>query len=153
MYNFSLGLHNLLRWIILLLLLVNLVRHFVAINKPFGETDKKLGLFLMIFTHVQLLIGLYQWFAGPWGLQNFMINGSEVMKNSTGRFFAVEHTVSMLIATVLITAARGIYRKQLPDGKKHRRCILLYILALVIILAMIPWPGMENIGRSLAPKF
>lgn len=153
MYNFLLGLHNALRWIILLLLVVNLVRHFTAINKPFGETDKKLGLFLMIFTHIQLLIGLYQWFAGPWGLQNFMINGSEVMKNGTGRFFAVEHTVSMLIATVLITVARGIYRKEIPDGKKHRRCILLYVLALVIILAMIPWPGMDDIGRSLAPKF
>lgn len=153
MYNFLLGLHNLLRWIILLLLLVNLVRHFIAINKPFEATDKKLGLFLMIFTHIQLLIGLYQWFAGPWGLQNFMINGSDVMKNETSRFFAVEHTVSMLIATVLITVARGIYRKQLPDGKKHRRCILLYTLALVVILAMIPWPGMDNIGRSLAPKF
>ena len=87
MYNFLLGLHNSLRWIILLLLVINLVRHFMAINKPFGETDKKLGLFLMIFTHIQLLIGLYQWFAGPWGLQNFMINGSEVMKNSTSRFF------------------------------------------------------------------
>ena len=153
MYNFLLGLHNSLRWIILLLLVINLVRHFMAINKPFGETDKKLGLFLMIFTHIQLLIGLYQWFAGPWGLQNFMINGSEVMKNSTSRFFAVEHTLSMLIATVLITVARGIYRKQLPDGKKHRRCILLYIITLVLILAMIPWPGMDNIGRNLMPKF
>ena len=153
MYNFLLGLHNSLRWIILLLLVINLVRHFMAINKPFGETDKKLGLFLMIFTHIQLLIGLYQWFAGPWGLQNFMINGSEVMKNSTSRFFAVEHTLSMLIATVLITVARGIYRKQLPDGKKHRRCILLYIITLVLILAMIPWPGMDNIGRNLVPKF
>jgi len=134
-------------------LLVNLVRHFVAISKPFGAIDKKLGLFLMIFTHIQLLIGLYQWFAGPWGLQNFMINGSDVMSNETSCFFAVAHTVRMLIATVLITVARGIYRKELPDAKKHRRCILLYILALVVILAMIPWPGMDNIGRSLVPKF
>ena len=75
------------------------------------------------------------------------------MQNGADRFFAVEHTVSMIIAIVFITFARGIFRKQLTDGKKHRRCILLYTLALLIILAMIPWPGMDEIGRSLTPHF
>lgn len=153
MYNFLLGVHNLLRWIILLLLIVNLIRHFVVINKPFSETDKKLGLVLMIFAHIQLLIGLYEWFAGAWGLHNFMENGAGVMRNSSSRFFAVEHAISMIVAIALITIARGMYRKNLPDGKKHRRCILLYMLALIIILAMIPWPGLEETGRSLVPKF
>ena len=153
MYNFLLGLHNLLRWIILLLLVLNLVRHFAAINRPFADIDKKLGLWLMIFAHIQLLIGLYQWFAGAWGFQNFKNNGAQVMQNNTERFFAVEHSVSMIIAIVLITVARGIFRKQLTDGKKHRRCILLYIFALVIILAMTPWPGMDEFGRSLVPHF
>lgn len=154
MYNFLLGVHNLLRWIILLLLLINLIRHFAAINRPFVSIDKKLGLWLMIAAHIQLVVGLYQWFAGAWGLQNIQNNGmAEVMQNDTERFFAIEHTVSMIIAIALITFARGIYRKQLPDGKKHRRCILLYMLALIIILAMIPWPGMDSIGRSLTPHF
>jgi hypothetical protein len=154
MYTFLLGLHNLLRWIILLLLIVNLIRHFAAINRPFVNIDKKLGLWLMICAHIQLLTGLYQWFAGAWGFQGIKNNGmAQVMQNNTERFFAFEHTVSMIIAIVLITFARGIYRKNLTDSKKHRRCILLYTLALLIILAMIPWPGMQEIGRSLTPKF
>jgi uncharacterized membrane protein YidH (DUF202 family) len=153
MYIFLLGLHNLLRWIILLLLLVNLLRHFIAVNKPFGEVDKKLGLFLMIFAHIQLVIGLYQWFAGGLGLQSFRNDGAAVMQNSEERFYAVEHTVTMIIAIVLITIARGIYRKKLSDAKKHRRCILLYAIALLLILAMIPWPGMDDIGRSMIPTF
>ncbi len=154
MYNFILGLHNLLRWIIILLLVINIIRHFAAIQKPFATIDKKLGLWLMIAPHIQLLIGLYEWFAGAWGFQNIKNNGmAQVMQNSTERFFAVEHTVSMLIAIALITIARSIFRKQIPDGKKHRRCILLYIIALVIIVAMVPWPGMEGIGRSVIPKF
>jgi hypothetical protein len=82
MYTFLLGLHNLFRWVILLLLVINLLRHISAIRKPFSETDKKLGLWLMIFAHLQLLIGLYEWFAGSWGLQNFRANGAEVMRNS-----------------------------------------------------------------------
>jgi hypothetical protein len=154
MYTFILGLHNLLRWVILLLLLLNLVRHFAAINRPFNDIDKKLGLWLMISAHVQLLLGLYQWFAGPWGFQNFKNHGTaEVMQNEAQRFFAVEHTVSMLIAIALITIARGVFRKNISDRKKHRRCIMLYAFALVIILAMIPWPGMDEFGRSLVPKF
>lgn len=154
MYTFLLGLHNLLRWIILLLLVINMVRHFAAINRPFAAIDIKLGLWLMIFAHIQFVLGLYAWFAGAWGFQSFKNNGAaQVMQNSTERFFAVEHAVSMIIAIALITFARGIYRKQLTDGKKHRRCILLYIVALLIILAMIPWPGMDDISRSLMPKF
>ena len=154
MYNVLLSLHNLLRWVILILLVLNLIRHFAAINRPFNGTDKKLGLWLMITAHITLLVGLYQWFAGALGLQNIMNNGmSEVMKNGTYRFFAVEHSVGMLLAIALITIARGVYRKQLPESKKHKRCIVYYILALVIILASIPWPGMEEIGRPLFRDF
>lgn len=129
------------------------MRHIAAVKKPFGATDKKLGLVLMIFAHIQLLIGLYEWFAGSWGLQNFMNNGAEVMRNSASRFFAVEHTVGMIVAIILITVARGVYRKSITDDKKHRRCILLYTFALLIILAMIPWPGMYEFGRNLVPSF
>lgn len=153
MYTFLLGVHNLLRWVILVLLVLNLVRHFAAMNRPFADIDKKLGLWLMISAHIQLVVGLYQWLAGAWGLRNFINNGAQVMQNSTERFYAVEHSVSMIIAIILITVARGVFRKQLPDGKKHRRCILLYALALIIILTMTPWPGMDEIGRSLVPKF
>ncbi|MFT4156304.1 hypothetical protein [Parafilimonas sp.] len=153
MYNFLLSLHSLLRWVILLLLVINLLKHLAAMHKPFAAADKKLGLILMIFAHIQLLIGLYEWFAGSWGLQNFINNGAGVMKNNTSRFFAVEHTVAMIAAIVLITIARGVYRKDIPDKKKHRRCIVLYALALLIILTMIPWPGMYEFGRSLIPAF
>ena len=154
MYDFILSLHNLLRWVILLLLVLNLIRHFAAINRPFNGVDKKLGLWLMITAHITLLIGLYQWFAGTLGFQNIMNRGmGDVMKNGTYRFFAVEHSVGMILAIVLITIARGVYRKELPDGKKHRRCIVFYILSLVIILASIPWPGMEEIGRPLFRSF
>jgi L-asparagine transporter-like permease len=154
MYDILLSLHSILRWIILLLLVLNLIRHFAAMNRPFNGIDKQLGLWLMIAAHITLLIGLYQWFAGALGFQNIVNNGmGAVMKNGGYRFFAVEHTIGMLIAIALITIARGMYRKELPDGKKHRRCIVFYILSLVIILAFIPWPGMEEIGRPLFRGF
>ena len=149
-YNILLSLHNILRWIILLLLLVNIIRHAGAIKKPFSNTDKQLGLWLMIAAHITLLVGLYQWFVGGLGLQNIKTNGIKpVMQNGMYRFFAVEHAVGMIIAIIIITVARGVFRKNISDNKKHKRCLTLYVLALLIILAFIPWPGMENIGRPL----
>lgn len=154
MYNFLLSLHNLLRWVILLLLLVNIMRHFSALKKPFTNADKKLGLWLMIAAHITLIIGLYQWFAGAFGLQNILNNGMQtVMKNDEYRFFAVEHFAGMLVAIILITIARGVYRKPITDSKKHTRCLVFYLIALLIILACIPWPGRDEIGRPLFRNF
>ena len=150
MYNILLSLHSFLRWVIMLLLLINIIRHIAAVNKPFTSLDKKLGLWLMIAAHITLLIGLYQWFGGGLGFQNIKNNGVHaVMQNGMYRFFAVEHAVGMIIAIIIITVARGVYRKTITDNKKHQRCLTLYVLALLIILAFIPWPGMENIGRPL----
>jgi hypothetical protein len=154
MYNIILSLHSLLRWVILLLLIINLVRHFSALKKPFTGTDKALGLWLMIFAHIILLLGIYQWFAGAYGYHNISnIGFSAVMQNHAYRFFAIEHTFGMIIAIILITVARGVFRKNLTDRKKHKRCITLYLIALIIILASIPWPGMNEIGRPLLRSF
>ena len=83
MYNGLLHLHNLLRWVVIILLLVALIRHLMAISnrRAYTNGDRKIDLFLMIAAHIQLLIGLYQWFAGPWGLKNIQNVGmSEVMR-------------------------------------------------------------------------
>lgn len=152
MYTGLLHLHNLLRWIILILLVVNIVRHFTAANKPFTATDKKLGLFLMIAAHTTLLLGIYQWFAGSWGFQNIQNLGmGVVMKDSVYRFWAVEHLTGTLIGIILITLGKGVAKKNFPDAVKHKRSAILYLLALVIILAVVPWPFREAIARPWFP--
>lgn len=152
MYTGLLHLHNLLRWVILILLVVNIVRHFTAANKPFTATDKKLGLFLMIAAHTTLLLGIYQWFAGSWGFQNIQNLGmAVVMKDSVYRFWAVEHLTGTLIGIVLITLGKGVAKKNFSDAVKHKRSAILYLLALVIILAVVPWPFREAIARPWFP--
>lgn len=152
MYTGLLHLHNLLRWVILILLVVNIVRHFTAANKPFTATDKKLGLFLMIAAHTTLLLGIYQWFAGSWGFQNIQNLGmAVVMKDRVYRFWAVEHLTGTLIGIVLITLGKGVAKKNFSDAVKHKRSAILYLLALVIILAVVPWPFREAIARPWFP--
>jgi hypothetical protein len=154
MYNGLLDLHNLLRWVILILLVVAIVKAYKGISdrKIFSKKDKKIGLFLMIASHITLLIGLYQWAFGPWGLQLIRNAGfGDVMKNSVYRFWAVEHITGMLIAIILITIGRGVSKKSIPDRTKYKRTFWFYFIALAIILVTVPWPFREGIGRSLVP--
>jgi len=110
-------------------------------GRVFSAGDKKTGLFLMISAHTTLLIGLYLWIAGPWGLASIRNLGfGEVMKDPVYRFFAVEHLTGMLIAIVLITIGRGAAKKNIPDAAKFKRSFWLFLVALVIILVTVPWP-------------
>jgi hypothetical protein len=102
----------------------------------------------MIAAHTQLVIGLYLYFAGPWGSANIRNLGfGAVMKDGVARFYAVEHIFGMLVAIVLITIGRGAAKKAIPDGAKHRRGFWLFLVALIIMLATIPWPFRAGIAR------
>jgi hypothetical protein len=97
-------------------------------------------------------LGIYQWFAGAWGFQNIQNLGmGVVMKDSVYRFWAVEHLTGTLIGIVLITLGKGVAKKNFPDAVKHKRSAILYLLALVIILAVVPWPFREAIARPWFP--
>ncbi|MCU0353544.1 MAG: cytochrome B [Cytophagales bacterium] len=154
MYTGLLHLHNLLRWVILILLLVAIVRHWMGMNakREFSAADKRIDLFLMVAAHITLLVGLYQWAVGPWGLEQIRAVGfGEVMKDKVRRFWAVEHLTGMLIGIALITVGRGSFRKVLPAERKHRRALVLFVIALAIIFLSVPWPFREGIARPLFP--
>lgn len=153
MYQGMLHLHSFLRWVILILLLVAVYRSFADRNRAFGNGHKKTGLFLMITADLMLLVGMYQWITGPWGLKSIQENGfGNVMKNPPLRFFAVEHFIGMLVAIVLIHIGYSFSKKNVPDERKHKRTLLLYGLALLIILISVPWPFREvGAGRSWFP--
>ena len=124
-----LHLHNLLRWIILIGLLLSLYQSFVK-----NEKIKSTSLWLMITAHVMLLIGLYQSILGRYGWMN-VPEGTSVMKDGFYRFYLVEHPVLMITSVVLITLAR---RK--AKELNYRSVKTLLIIALVLILAAVPWP-------------
>ena len=146
--------HNLLRWVILLLLVLSIFRAYRGwkSRKIFGKSDRQLGLFLMISAHIQLVIGLIQWVTGPVGLAQIRSNGmGAVMKDSVSRYWAVEHFAAMLIAIVLITIGRSITKKSISDTFKFKRSFWMYLFALILILATAPWPGRKGIARPLVP--
>ncbi len=142
MYEGMLGLHSLLRWIILIFLIINIIRVNVEAQNPFTDADRKWSLRLLIATHLTLLIGLYQYFFGEKGFALIKEFGmKDVMRYPGLRFWVVEHITAMLLAVAVITISHIYGKKEhISSLKRHRVMGVLYILAFVIILAGVPWP-------------
>ena len=147
-------LHNFMRWIILVLLLISIVKAFTGWQnkKVFSAGDKKLWLFTMISAHITLLLGLYQVGFGRYGMFSTTLpDGITLMKDKFYRFFWVEHPVSMIIAIVLITLGYGMAKKTISDKLKYKTAFWYFLMALILILAAVPWPFREIVGRPLLP--
>ena len=136
--------HSVGRWIVLLLLLFAIINSLLAGNRPYIKSDNRLGLLLTIFADLMLLIGVYLYFVGGLGYNAMKQTGATaVMKDPYNRFFAVEHLAVMLIAIILIHIGKEQGRRPIGDRAKHRRTMIFYLVALLIILASIPWPCRE----------
>jgi len=138
MYQALVHVHSILRWIVLILIIVNILNALGGFggNKVVVSGDKKLSLCALISTHLQVLIGLSLYAISP--KVQFT---AETMSNATSRFFTMEHTVMMLIAVVLIT----IGHRAVKSGS-FKKEFWYYLIALVIILAGIPWPFRMMLG-------
>lgn len=152
MFSVLLQVHNILRWVILLLLVLSIIQSFIGWikHRELREGDAKLWLFTMISVHTTLLIGLILLLFGRYGiLSTGLPEGVNLMQDKFYRFFWVEHPVGMLIATLLITLGRRVIKKQITDPLKYKRAFWYFLIALVVILATIPWPFREIVGRGL----
>lgn len=140
-YSFLVHLHSVLRWVVLLLLLVAIFNSLVAGNRPFIKTDARTGSILTGFADLMLLLGLVMWYFGPRGYKIIQAMGmSAAMKDPYSRFFAVEHLAGMFIAIILLHIGKSQGKKAISDKAKHKRTLVFYLLALLIILVSIPWP-------------
>lgn len=151
LYNALLHIHSVGRWVVLLLLLFAIINSLIAGNRPYIRTDNRLGLLLTISADLMLLIGIVLWYFGNMGYKLIEAKGgmAEAMKDPVTRFYAVEHLAGMLIAIILIHIGKAQGRKRISDKAKHRRTLIFYFLALLIILASIPWPFREiGTGRG-----
>ena len=137
-----LHLHNVLRWVILITLIL-------SIYKLYTKQDAlKTSKILLISSHTTLLIGLYQYFTGAVGIKMIQAMGmAETMKNAATRFWAVEHIFSMILAIIFITIGHIGYKK----SQNASRAKVLYVVALLLIVLAMPWPFKEGIGRPWFP--
>jgi hypothetical protein len=150
MYLTLLQVHNILRWLVLILGLIAIIKALGGWqgNKPFTKGDNLVNVLFIAFLHTQLLIGLLLYFVFSPITQQAFADFGAAMKNAGLRFWAVEHLVGMVIAVAVAQIGRIKSKKSTTDLLKHKRAFIFYSIAFIIIMVFIPW-GWFNEYRPL----
>lgn len=136
-------LHSVTRYLVLIALLGVIFQSLAGMiqSKPYGKLEDKSSLWLFIFTHTQLLLGIILYFVSP-----LVIFSGASMKNAIARYWLVEHALIMLIAVVFITMARITAKKLTSDAAKHKRLFIFNAFALLLIILAISMSGRSFFG-------
>lgn len=141
MYETVKFLHSYWAYLVLILLVISTVNALMKFfgNKEFVAFDFRVSLFTLIVVHIHLILGVILFFAADYLSLISEMGMGEVMKNSLLRSNIIEHPLTMIIAVVLITMGYSKHKKKLTSKPKFKMLALFYTLALVLVLAKIPW--------------
>ena len=140
MYIYLKTVHSYWAFFVLFILVAVIINAFIGryMGKEFSTKDLRISLFGLIFSHIQLLIGLILYFVSPW-FDQWAAIGMGVMKDAQARLYLVEHPITNILAIVLITIGWSMHKRQSESSKKFLRIILFYSLGLLLFLSRIPW--------------
>jgi hypothetical protein len=141
MYSLLKNVHSYWAYLILGVLILSILNAVVGKikGKDFESKDLRLSLFGLIFSHIQLLIGLVLYFVSPWFDQWGNLGMKGVMNDVQTRLYLVEHPFTNILAIVLITMGWSLHKRQSDPEKKFLRIALFYSLGLLLLLIRIPW--------------
>lgn len=141
MYSATLIVHSWLRWGVILLGVLLLVRAVGAASSGrWTPADNRAAiLFTMVF-NLQFLVGLLLYFLVSPITREALRHMDAAMQSASLRYFAVEHPTAMLVALVFAHVGGGRVRRA-PEAKKGRMALIFFGIAMLVILAMTPWPN------------
>lgn len=146
MYVGFLHIHDTLRWLLLIGLLITLTKYLAGWlgNKPWKRADNLLGITVTLLMDLQLITGLVLYFFLSPITKMALSDFGAAMKNSDLRFYAVEHLSLMLIAVVLVHFGRAKSKSAKTDEGKFKAGSIFFLIALMVIFAAIPWSRLAN---------
>ncbi|OUR91663.1 hypothetical protein A9Q87_10180 [Flavobacteriales bacterium 34_180_T64] len=141
MYSTIQFLHSYWAYLVLVILVLATFNALVKFfgDKEFDAKDFRISLFALIVTHIQLLLGIVLFFASDYLKLISEMGMGAIMKDSTLRSNIIEHPLTMIIAVVLITVGYSKHKKKLTSKPKFKMLAIFYTLALILVLAKIPW--------------
>jgi hypothetical protein len=142
MYDLVLFVHSWLRWLVLLAAVAAVVRAAggVSTRRPWTPLDDRSGLWLTAVLDLQMLLGLVLFGVLSPVTRSAFIDVAAAMKSPDIRFFLADHPVGMIVAIALAHVGRARIRKAAESETRHKRALVFFGLALVIVLLSIPWP-------------
>ena len=141
MYEIVLSLHNVLRWLVLV---AGVLAVFGAVAgwtgaRAWTPSSAGAGHLFTISLDVQFLLGILLYaMLSPVTRAAFADFGA-AMANPDLRFFAVEHALLMVLALMAAHVGKVRAPKAATDAKRHRTAAIWYGVALLLILAGMPW--------------
>lgn len=140
MIDFLTGLHNLLRWVVLVAGVLAIGASFrgLVIRAPWTDGVRRLGLVFLSSLHLQLVLGLILYAFSPL-IRNALGNMSAAMQSDQLRFFVVEHLTLMILAVVSAQLGYSLSKRVEGDRKKFVRAGIGYGLAGILLIVGIPW--------------
>lgn len=142
MYPVFLALHNILRWVVVILAVLALVRAYRGWlgKQDWTSADRRIGSFFAISMDIQLLLGLILYFfLSPLTRPVFEGQMGLVMGNTEMRFFGVEHIFYMILGVVFVHAGTILSRRAVEPVDKHRRAAIAFTLVAIALLVGVPW--------------
>jgi uncharacterized membrane protein len=131
MYALLLTLHNVVRWIVVILAVYALARAYSGWlgKRAWVPSDRQAGMLFSIAMDIQVLLGI-------------LLIGRDVFRGvaaGLGPFFLFWHIPLMIAAAVLVHIGTAASRKAADDAGKHRLAAIWFTIAMVAVLVAIPW--------------
>ena len=152
LYGITLFLHSWLRWAFLVAAVVLLVRSFGAARsgRAWDPKDERWHTATIGLLDLQFLLGILL-YVGLSPISRAFFSSPLRMKDSTLRFFGVEHLILMVAAVAVFHIGRARSKNAEP-ARRHKSAWTWSLGGLVLILAGIPWPFFPA-GRPLFRSF
>jgi len=149
-YGFVLYIHSVIRWAVVAAGVYAVVRAWRGRlgGRAWLSADTTAGRLFVTAMDLQLLVGivLYAFFSPI--VKGLSVAADITIGSRGGRFWIFEHPISAIVAIAL--AHVGFMKAKKGGGGAHRDASLFFTLALLIVLAAIPWP-IFSYGRDLWP--
>lgn len=150
-YGLFVELHSILRWVVLAAGLLAAARAWIGRvgGRPWSSADTGVARAWVVSLDLQALVGILLYGVFNPAIAEAFRNTALAVQSRAMRFWVIEHPVAMLAALAL--AHIGLSKARKADGPESQRIAsLFFTLALLLVLAAIPWP-VFTYGRALWP--
>jgi hypothetical protein len=129
-----------LEYLTLIFLIVATLNAFWGLigERSFEIKDLRLSLFTLIFSYIQMLMGIATYFVSDY-FSAWEKGMGAVIRDSNLRMYLIQRPITNILAIVLITMGWSLHKKASVDRKKYFRIAVFYAVGLLLLFSRISW--------------
>jgi len=145
MYAVVLFAHSWMRWLVLTLIVLALLRGVSGLvtRRPWTNADGALRVAFVAAIDTQVLLGLSLYFVLSPIVPKTLADLKAAMPLSALRFFAVEH-ITMMVLAVIAAHDTSVLCKRATGGRARQKRFTWGVgVTFALVMSAIPWPWMS----------